>query len=291
MRYGYSYNRSSADAISYLISFALFLAIVIILAIVRTINHFKRHDREEKIRKYAEKKGFLWKPFFSQPIKDGEPHGFFRVFQEPSYSNVLEIKNETLCSLYLGELEFVHTTLPNTAYTHNGYRGRNQRVYDMGTDFKEKIKGFVSMCVIYDKGMSLPKFNILREGFKEKAKEYFNLQNTQDIDFSSDSLFSDTWWLSGDNQQLVRELFSANIRSGFKRFADKGYSIFGYKGMICIICDKLNLPDKYDAMINDMKAIQKLFQSNNKFYSKVRESEEPQQEEEAIPKDPPEFLV
>lgn len=278
-----------------LVILTIIVIVLAILAIIRTIKSFKKSEHEQRLREYAEKKHLTYKPYFAKPMNDASDWPCFMKFKEPSFANTLEFENDYKGSLYIGELEFTAQIInmdnvsATVASTGSGRYAGGRKVYGMGMDNPaEKFKKELTMCVIYDKGMNLPYFDIMPETIKLKAFELFGMADSTDIDFQNDKAFSDTWWLSGQRDSEVRNLFIPPIRSGLMRFADKGYRICARGRLIFIIADKLVEPDKLNSVVADMKAIQMILQRNNLYYTPVPE---PEDIENMPPANPTEFQV
>lgn len=282
-----------------LIAIIVFVVVATVCAIVRTVKSFSKSSHEAKIMEMAKKRNLIYRPYFAKPMNDAGQWPCFMKFKEPSFSNVLEFENDYKGALYIGELEFTahEVNMSKVASSCLSSRGsrygstRSTYQYGMGNDVRaEKFKNELTMCVIYDKGMMLPYFDMMPETIKLKAFELFGMNDSTDIDFQNDKEFSDAWWLSGQSDSEIRNLFTTMIRSGFMRFAEKGYRICGRSKMIIVIADKLIEPEKMNSVIADMRAIQKILQRNPKYYTAVPEPREDDIENQP-PANPTEFMV
>lgn len=264
------YGRSNMDPFAHfymmIIVFAILFIGGLISFIVKSIVAHKKGKREEKLLKIAKRTGAHVKPIFSRPIKDGATMECFIGLLDPSYINVVEKLDKENGDLYIGELEWVKPLQPP-----NNSRRRNSYDYNagarMGTDSNfDRMKYYATMCVLYDNAFNLPNFDLTKESIDKKAFEFLKMNETEDIDFDEDKEFSDTWWLTSNENMIVRELFTRNIRSNFMKFADKGYRISGQGNMLIIITNKVYEPENYPSVTSDMKIIAKFMRTNKKFY-------------------------
>ena len=104
-------------------------------------------------------------------------------------------------------------------------------------------------------------------------QEFFKLNKTEDIDFDEDKAFSDAWWLSSNENMLVRELFTQKVRNGFMKFVDKGYRISGHDNMIIIIANRIFEPQEYSKLEADILEVARVLKTNTKFYKVEKEEE------------------
>ncbi|MBQ3643171.1 MAG: hypothetical protein II961_01110, partial [Candidatus Riflebacteria bacterium] len=135
-----------------------------------------------------------------------------------------------------------------------------------------------TLCVLYDDKFNLPSFDLSRETLKEKAVEVLHMNETEDIDFDDDKEFSDAWWLSSNDNLIVRDLFTKNIRSNFMNFVDKGYRICGRRNVIFIITNSTLCPEDYSKVISDIRMIQRFLKNNKKFYTSPSETKQAETE-------------
>ena len=97
------------------------------------------------------------------------------------------------------------------------------------------------------------------------------MNETEDIDFDEDKEFSDAWWLTSNDNMIVKQLFTTNIRKNFMKYVDKGYRISGQQDMLIIITNTVYQPENYPSITSDMKVISRFLRTNKKFYNKVEE--------------------
>lgn len=184
-----------------------------------------------------------------------------------SFCNVIEKLDKENGDVYIGELQ------REVAVRH--YQGRSASMNLIAVDTPDnkyiRVKKDTTLCVLYDDGFDLPSFDLSRETLKQKAIEILRMNETVDIDFDDDKEFSDAWWLSSNDNVLVRELFTKNIRSNFMNFVDKGYRICGRRNVIFIITDNILCPEDYSRVISDIRMIQRFMKNNKKFYTPLSE--------------------
>ena len=270
-----SYGRSTADVDPFMMigSMALLLiiifAIIIISIIYKSFIDKKKKEREQKLLNIAQKTGDHVKPIFSKPLKDGATMECFTGLLDPTYINVVEKLDKEKGDIYIGELEWIKPVAPPN---------RKNSSYDyvagakMGTDSRyDRVKYYATMCVCYDNGFDLPNFDLTKETFNKKTAEFFKKNETEDIDFDEDKEFSDAWWLTSNDNMIVKQLFTYNIRRNFMKYVDKGYRISGQKNMLVIITDKVIQPENYSSIISDMKIISRVLRTNKKFYHPLEE--------------------
>ena len=276
MGYG-SYGRSSGgDPMQMLGTMAIILIASFIIAIVsfiyKSIIAKKKSEREQKVLNIAKRTGAHVKPIFSKPLKDGATMECFTCLLNPSYINVIEKLDKENGDIYIGELEWVKPMAPP-----NGSR-RGRRQYDfnagarMGMDSTyDRLKYYATMCVLYDNGFKLPNFDLTKETINKKAVEFLKMNESEDIDFDEDSEFSDAWWLTSNDNMIVKQLFTHNIRKNFMKFVDKGYRISGQQNMLIIITNEVIQPENYPSITSDMRVIARFLRTNSKFYNKEEE--------------------
>ena len=246
--------------------------IAIISIIYKSIIAKKKSDREQKLLNIAKRTGAHVKPIFSKPLKDGATMECFTCLLDPSYINVIEKLDKENGDIYIGELEWIKPAAP----PNRSRRGRSQYDFNagarMGTDCNyDRVKYYATMCVLYDKGFNLPNFDLTKETLDKKAVEFFKMNETEDIDFDEDKEFSDAWWLTSNDNMIVKQLFTTNIRKNFMKYVDKGYRISGQQDMLIIITNTVYQPENYPSITSDMKVISRFLRTNKKFYNKVEE--------------------
>ena len=272
MYHGGSYRHSSnIDPFQALLMLAVSIGsifvIVIISIIIKSFIANKKSEREKKVINIAKRTGANYKPIFSKPVKDGATMECFICFNDPSYINVIEKADKENGVIYIGELEWVKPLSPHG----NSRRSRNSYDYNagarMGTDSNfDRIKHYNTMCVLYDNAFNLPNFDLTKETIDKKATEFLKMNETEDIDFDEDKEFSEAWWLTSNDNMIVKQLFTYNIRKNFMKFVDKGYRISGQQNMLIIITDKVIQPENYPSITSDIKVIARFLRTNKKFY-------------------------
>ncbi len=257
-----------AQMLSFMVIISIIGFVFLIISIVmKIIEESKKRKREEKLNNIAKLSGDTVKPLFNKPLKDGAEMTCFTCLQDPSFINVLEKKEKDNGDIYIGELEWIKPIAPYA-------KGKGRNRYDFYADAKmgmdssyDRQKYYATMCVCYHNGFNLPNFDLTKETLDKKAAELFKMNETEDIDFDEDNDFSDAWWLSSSENEIVRELFTSNIRSNFMRFCDKNYKICGQKNMVMIITNHVIQPEDYPNIITDMLDIINFLKTNNKFYN------------------------
>ena len=246
----------------------IFIIIKIILFILKQIkNHFKS-IRQKKIEAYSKKNRLKLIPYFPKPLKIGNNMFCFNNKNDLVYMNVIEIPDKSKGEIYIGELEWTSTSSSSSSK-------------NIGNDVRsDRTKNYITMCVLFDDNFNLPHFELCPETIFVKTSELLGLNNTEDIDFSSDKEFSDNWWLCSSENMFIKDLFTQNIRTNFMNLIDRNYTIGGKHNMLIIITDNPIEPEKYNAVIKDIKTI-RLFMKNNKKYYKEpkKETKEPSENE------------
>ena len=294
-----SYGRSSSgpDPFVTILTLAILIGSIFVIVIISIIKKGfidkKRREREEKVNNIAKRTGSHVKPIFSKPLKDGATMECFTSLLDPSYINVIEKADKENGVIYIGELEWVKPLNP----PNNSRRGRNQYDFNagarMGMDSNyDRTKYYATMCVLYDNGFKLPNFDLMKESIDIKAFEFLKMNTTDDIDFDDDKAFSDAWWLSSNENMIVRQLFTKNIRTNFMKFVDKGYRICGQQNMLIIITNSVVQPENYPSITSDMRVIARFMRTNRKFYTPEEKEEnkdsdkEPQSGNDTPPETP-----
>lgn len=239
-----------------LITFPVWLPFVIMI-----IKDKLKEKRNKKRIEYAKKAKAVIKPYFDKFLKD---FGMMRCFSKilcPSFCNVVEKLDKENGDIYIGELQWEilikKIFRPRSRYSSN----KNN------SDEYIRVEKAITICVLYDDGFNLPDFDLSRESLKDKTIELFGMSETEDIDFDNDKEFSSAWWLTSEENMLVKDLFTTNIRSFFMNYLDKNYRICGQRNAFFIMANKLIDPDNYSQITSDIKSIARCLRSNKKFYT------------------------
>ena len=244
---------------------------LVVYFIVKKIQGGGRKKREEQALKIAKRLGIVVRPYFGKFFKDCGDMSCFLQMLNPSFCNVIERLDKENGDVYVGELQW------ETAVKRNKRRyGRRITFSDFmpsgsPEDNYVRIPKDNTLCVLYDDGFNLPSFDLSRETLKDKATEVLGMNETEDIDFDDDKEFSSAWWLSSDENMIVRDLFTKSIRSNFMKFVDKGYRICGRRNVLLIITDKVYWPEDYSKVTSDIRVIQRFMKNNKKFYTPYSE--------------------
>ncbi len=245
----------------------IFFAALIFFFVLLFINDVRKGNAREKRAKeaaqYAKRNKLSFRKYFDKFIKDCGNLRFFSEMIDPNFCNVIEKPDKENGDIYVGEFHW-------DISVENHSRNSSKRY------IRERRES--TLCVLYDDCFNLPDFDLLRETLKEKAVEVLGMNQTEDIDFVDDKEFSDAWWLSSNENILVRDLFTKNIRSNFMSFVDKGYRICGKANVFFIITDKPLWPKDYPKLISDIRMIQRFMKNNKKFYTPYSEREEGKEE-------------
>ena len=237
--------------------YSIFAAILIcpiwIPWVVDAIKKVREKNRKKKLLEYAKRNHMVVKPDFNKFFIDCGRMSCFSKILDPSFIDVIEILDKEKGDVYIGELQW------ELFFNLSGSK-RRRHSYN-------KIKKAVTLCVLYDDGFKLPNFDLSRETLKDKTIELFGMNETEDIDFDNDKNFSEAWWLSSEENMIVRSLFTASIRSCFMRYVDKNYRICGQKKTVFIMTNGLIEPDNYSQVISDMRSIASCMRKNILFYS------------------------
>ena len=218
--------------------------------------------REQRILKYAKQKGLNVRPNFLGPFKYKDMFQCLNKKTNPRFCNVIEKKNND--TLYIGELQWI---IPDSLQVKNNNTEYLEYLENLGIMNNSKNIRYNTMCAIYFKNIRVPYFYLVNKNDSIKLLEKENLLKDKDIDFDNDKRFSEAWWLTGD-EKLVRELFTQEVRDGFMKFVDKGYSIEGYEEILIIIASKALEPQEYSKFESDISAISSVLKNNKKFYNK-----------------------
>ncbi len=251
-----------SDNVIYIIIAIMILGPIIILFFISANNQ----KRVKEIEQYAKRNKLSFKKYFDKFIKDCGNMRCFSEMIDPNFCYVIEKPDKENGNIYVGEL-------------HWDISVKNHRRSSSSSMYHREGRE-CTLCVLYDDGFNLPDFDLLRETLKEKAVEVLGMNQTEDIDFDDDKDFSDAWWLSSNENMVVRELFTRNIRSNFMSFVDKGYRICGKANVLFIITDKPLWPQDYSKLTSDIRMIQRFMKNNKKFYTPYSEREKEGNEEE-----------
>lgn len=255
----------------------IIVALMILVPIIFLIFYSdKREKRAKEIEQYAKRNKLSFKPYYSKFIKDFGNLSCFAEMLDPTFCNVIEKLDKENGDIYIGELRW-------QIAVEQSNRRRRSLVADLmfGSEKKYiRVPKEATLCVLYDDGFNLPNFDLIRETLKDKAIEVLGMNTTEDIDFDDDKEFSSSWWLSSNENMIVRELFTKNIRSNFMNFVDKGYRICGIRNVLFILTNRAMWSEDYSKVISDIRMIQRFLKNNKKFYTPYSEREKEGNEEE-----------
>ena len=240
---------------------------VIVLGIIEFFKENENKKRAKEVILYAKRYKLTIKPYFSKFIKE---FGGLRCFVEmidPNFCNVIEKLDKENGDVYIGDLQWEIAVERNNRHRRRGLLGSIISSSGAGEDRYYRVKKETTLCVLYDDGFKLPDFDLSRETFKAKATEVLGMNETEDIDFIDDKEFSNAWWLSSNENMIVRDLFTKSVRTNFMSFVDKGYKICGKSNVIFIITEKPIWPQDYSKIISDIRMIQRFLRNNKKFYT------------------------
>ena len=219
-------------------------------------------NNPKAVSSIAQTIGSTYLDSFNQVIKDVEKMDALCYFFDSKFTKVIEKENEDGSKIYIGDLEW---------FIKHGSKGIDGISIDYDsingyTGKASKYKRYTTLCVCYDDNFSLPHFELVRETIEKKASELLRREATEDIDFEEDKEFSDSWWLSSNENVLVRELFDKKVRKTFMSFVDRDYVICGHQNHIIILAGKIINPNTYKYVFSEMNKIQTVFKENGKFY-------------------------
>ncbi|MBP5467674.1 MAG: hypothetical protein J6Z11_00350 [Candidatus Riflebacteria bacterium] len=265
------------DFIYYVLAIIIILSPVIALVypvIQKQQRESGKKSRGAKVARLAKLSNTTMKTYFSQPVKDCATMETFYSMLDPTFCNVLEKLDKENGDLYIGELEW------DVAVEKK--RGRRRSIIDFAMELSSnslddryiRVKHSATFCILYDNGFKLPNFELSKETLDKKATELLRMNKTEDIDFQDDKEFSSAWWLTSNENIIVRELFTKTIRSSFMKFVNKGYKICGQSNFIFILTNDIIQPDHYSEIMSDLRAIQRFLKTNKKFYTPYSEREQ-----------------
>ena len=264
----------SIDYLFYVTFGAIIIIPFIILFIVKIIKDGDRKRREARLLKFAKKNKVSVKTYFGKFLKDCGDMSCFANLLNTTFCNVIEKLDKENGDVYIGELQ--------AEVSVRNFKGRSGHMSMVAIDSADsnyvRLKKDRTLCVLYDDKFNLPSFDLSRETLKEKAVEVLHMNETEDIDFDDDKEFSDAWWLSSNDNLIVRDLFTKNIRSNFMNFVDKGYRICGRRNVIFIITNSTLCPEDYSKVISDIRMIQRFLKNNKKFYTSPSEKKQAETE-------------
>lgn len=252
----------------------IIFVVLFIVAICKEVFSGGRKKREEQAVQYARKTKSVIKPFFSKFVKDCGDMECFSDMLNLSFCNVIEKLDKENGDVYIGELRWEIAVEQNN-------RRRRSLVADLlfGSEKKYiRVPKEATLCALYDEGFNLPNFDLIRETLKDKAVEVLGMNKTEDIDFDEDKEFSSAWWLSSNENMIVKELFTKSIRSNFMNFVAKGYRICGRRNVLFILANRALWPEDYSRVISDVRMIQRFMKNNKKFYTPYSERQEGKEE-------------
>ena len=255
------------------IFFSGLILFVIALGLIQFFKDNENKKRAKEVILYAKRNKLTIKPYFSKFIKE---FGGLRCFLEmidPNFCNVIEKLDKENGDVYIGDLQWEIAVERQQRHRRRGLIDLLISSGGAGENRYIRVKKETTLCVLYDDGFKLPDFDLSRETLKEKAIEVLHMNETEDIDFDDDKEFSSAWWLSSNENMIVRELFTRNIRSNFMSFVDKGYRICGKANVLFIITDKPLWPQDYSKLTSDIRMIQRFMKNNKKFYTPYSERE------------------
>ena len=237
--------------------------------IIRINKKKQKASREKEFQKFVKRTNASHFSSYDKVFKEGIAMQCFSAMENPYFYNVIDKSDEENGNLYIGELEWVaHMELSLNSRNESNFATRTAT----DTDGQQTgNKSYATMCVAYDKNFRLPNFDLTKETLGKRTAEVLKLNKSIDIDFEDDKKFSDAWWLTTNETMIVKDLFTKPIRTKLMSFINRNYRISGQGNMIIIITDNVLLPDEYARVVYDMRAIQRILKTNQKFYVTPRQ--------------------
>ena len=259
------FKYKEAGLVLFVISIIWFIA----FKMIRIKKKKQKDSREREFQKFVKRTNASYLSSFDKVFKEGLAMQCFSEMENPFFYNVIDKSDEENGDLYIGELEWVdHMELSLNNRNESNFATRTASDSD---EQQTGNKSYATMCVAYDKNFRLPNFDLTKETLRKKTAEVLRLNKTLDIDFDDDKAFSDAWWLTTNETMIVKDLFTKPIRSKFMSFLKRNYRISGQGNMLIIITDNVLLPDEYSRVVYDMRAIQRILKTNQKFYVTPRQ--------------------
>ena len=287
------YTKKNYIALVFTIFFILFLVYYHI-----SKNYKKKFDkdfyseRKTKLKKFIQQTNSEFFPTFPDPIKNYKNEmSCFSDKENLVFNDVVKLLKDNE-EFYVGELEWstyeeVQTDEWIEMQKYDKDNPQNcsdwEILYEKHTmransslNYKNKFnkyrykkietKNYQTMCVLFDKSLSLPEFQSFDETYKDRFLEIIHFNKYKDIDFESDNNFSESWFLTTkSSENLVRDLFNKQVRFGFNQFKNKNYIISGYRNMLVIITLDPVFPDKYYSIASDLERLRNCIKNNKKF--------------------------
>lgn len=239
--------------------FAISIAVIIIVFVIREFKAKRRKDRAEAAKDFASSFNAEYLESFNSVFHDCPNLELFLSKDTNSFATVLKLNDESNGRVYIGEW-----VTSQTANSENSTMDVSKANLIGGAMAKS-----VTMGVIYEPLFNLPNFTMWPESFGDRAKELIHSNLTKDIDFKEDKEFSDAWWLcSSDSDNEVKKLFSHDsIRSKSLKLVDKKYCLAGY-GNILIIVSQDRIPlENYQSFLSDIRTYHDFMSLNKDFYN------------------------
>ena len=173
-----------ADLFDIFFPFGFIVVILVVVGLVMGLSIYFDRKRTEAMQAAADELGLPFFPQGDQSLID--ELGYFDLF---SQGRSRKIKN-----MIHGETDAVDIGIFDYQYTTGS--GKNSHTY------KQSVICFNSS------DLNLPKFSMRQEGFFDKIG---GMLGFQDIDFDTHPTFSAAYVLKGENEELVRQTFRAEI--------------------------------------------------------------------------------
>lgn len=255
-----------------LFGFGIVLVFLIGSAVMYFLKCYGKKKRAEKLKNLATKYHCKVIPHLDKVFEDGANIACFSIATNQSYYNVIEHNDESMGKVFVGEYSYrsFENGRPSRRSRYNSLNGGYYCVNENSQSYRSGYEKIVSLCVLYDKRLMLPNFELRKETIGLKAGEVlglnkFNDMLDEDIDFENDKAFSDAWWLSSNENMLMPSLFTSTVRSGFMKFVGKGYRIGGNGTMLVIRTDKVYDPEDYGNLVQDIREMQRILRTNRKY--------------------------
>jgi hypothetical protein len=202
------------------------IASIIGIVIFLTVSAAKK--RAENLKKYAVRIGFNYSEKPSNPITND-----FNLFKKG--------RSRKSYNIMKGSRNGIPLTIFDYRYTTGG--GKNSHTY-------------IQTVIIAEPEKNIPKFTLTPENFLHKIGSAFGYK---DIDFDNYPIFSKRYFLRGENDTTIRQLFRPELLNYFERQKKRASIESNSKTLLYYFPSKKTKPEELNKFIEEFNRVIGMF--------------------------------
>lgn len=197
---------------------------------------YSEKKRIDTIKAMAEPMGFTYNRRDEKSIEFLKTFAMFNDADDHDFNNVIEGTRDGI-KVLMGEYDAIY-----------------------GKSSKSRIHRTQTMCMISDPNMALPHFLVRRQ--MKVADAIGAMLGGQDINFTEDKKFSDSFVLQGKDENVTRSLFAAPVRNAFMKFANTETRVEGDKNRLIVTRSVVIEPEKWSQLLKDTFALYEILKKS-----------------------------